>query len=94
MSQPAAPIPAPTLAARDLVRSFGVHTVLNGVSLVREHPGTIGLLGANGVGKTTLLRIIAQLVEPDSGTLEVAGRRVERGDDAQARRLVGWAPHE
>ncbi|MCW2956909.1 MAG: ABC-type Na+ transport system, ATPase component, partial [Thermoleophilia bacterium] len=34
-----------------------------------------------------------QLTAADEGTVQVAGRVVERGDDAEARRLVGWAPH-
>ena len=86
--------PTAQLAARDIVRSHAGVRVLDGVSLVREQPGIVGLLGANGAGKTTLLRIIAQLTELDAGTLEVCGRRIEHADDAQARRLVGWAPHE
>ena len=84
----------PSLAARGIVRAFGPTRVLDGVELVHEGAGLVGLVGANGSGKTTLLRIAAQLVEADEGTLEVCGRRVERADDATARRLVGWAPHE
>ena len=82
-----------SLRARAIARAYGARTVLTGVDLVRETPGVIGLVGPNGAGKTTLLRILAQLVEPDSGTLEIAGRRIERGDDGAARRLVGYAPH-
>ena len=79
---------------RDVVRSFGPARVLDGVTLERDAPGIVGLLGANGAGKTTLLRVIAQLCEPEGGTVEVCGRRVERADEPEARRLVGWAPHE
>lgn len=81
------------LRAERITRSFAGRLVLDEVSLQRAEPGLVGLLGPNGSGKTTLLRIIAQLTQPDSGTLEVAGRRVEHGDDAAARRLVGWVPH-
>ncbi|MCW2922650.1 MAG: transporter related protein [Thermoleophilia bacterium] len=83
-----------SLAARGIVRDFGDARVLDGVDLVREVPGIVGLVGANGSGKTTLLRIIAQVVAHEGGELVVAGRTVERGDDARARRLVGWVPHE
>lgn len=82
------------LAAQGIVRGFGHVRVLDAVDLVREQPGIVGLVGPNGSGKTTLLRIVAQLVVPEAGTLRVAGRVVERGDDAIARRLIGWAPHE
>ena len=37
---------------------------------------------------------VAQLVEPDSGILQIAGQVVERADSPGARRSVGWAPHE
>ncbi|MCB0880447.1 MAG: ABC transporter ATP-binding protein [Thermoleophilia bacterium] len=86
--------PAARLSARGIVRSHAGVRVLDGVDLVQEQPGLVGLLGPNGAGKTTLLRIVAQLTELDSGTLEVCGRSVDRADDSQARRLVGWAPHE
>jgi ABC-2 type transport system ATP-binding protein len=82
------------LAARGIVRSFGEQRVLDGVDLVRDEPGVVGLLGPNGSGKTTLLRIVAQLTELEEGTLTVCGIDVDRADDAAARRLVGWAPHE
>jgi ABC-type multidrug transport system ATPase subunit len=85
---------SPSIAARGIVRSHGAQRVLDGIDLVRDGAGIIGLVGANGSGKTTLLRVLAQLTELDEGSLEVCGRVVEHADDASARRLVGWAPHE
>jgi ABC-2 type transport system ATP-binding protein len=76
------------------VRDHAGVRVLDGIDLVRTEPGVIGLLGANGSGKTTLLRICAQLTHADSGTLEICGQHVEHADSGDARRLVGWAPHE
>ncbi|MCW2961826.1 MAG: transporter ATP-binding protein [Thermoleophilia bacterium] len=96
MPAPAATDASPAYArvAVDSVRrSFGTHVVLDDISFTREQPGIIGLLGANGSGKTTLLRILAQLTVQDSGTVTIAGREIDRGDDAAVRRLVGWAPH-
>ena len=64
------PSASPQLSARAVSKSLGGRVVLDDVS-VRVRPGSrIGLLGPNGVGKSTLLRILAGLDEPDAGTVE------------------------
>ncbi|GIH14396.1 ABC-F family ATP-binding cassette domain-containing protein [Rugosimonospora africana] len=57
------------LLAHDLVRTFGSRRVLDGVSLVASPGHRIGLIGENGTGKSTLLRLLAGADEPDSGTV-------------------------
>ncbi|MGA9231502.1 MAG: ABC-F family ATP-binding cassette domain-containing protein [Exiguobacterium oxidotolerans] len=52
-----------------LTKQFGGASVLTDVSLYLKQADRIGLIGRNGTGKTTLLRLIAQLETPDSGTL-------------------------
>ena len=62
--------------------------VLRGIDL-KIGPGEFfGFLGPNGAGKTTLFRILATLILPDSGTVEVMGRDVEE-EDMAVRELVG-----
>jgi ATPase subunit of ABC transporter with duplicated ATPase domains len=56
-----------TLAASNIVKSYGADIVLDCVSLVVPPRARIGVLGSNGSGKTTLLRVLAGLEEPDSG---------------------------
>ena len=51
----------------DIKKSFSANVVLDGVSFQVEEKDRIGLIGANGTGKTTLLRILAGLDEPDLG---------------------------
>ncbi|MBC6447330.1 ABC-F family ATP-binding cassette domain-containing protein [Actinokineospora xionganensis] len=58
------------LHAVDLVKSYGDRRVLDGVSLSASPGRRIGLVGENGVGKSTLLRLLAGVEEPDSGTVE------------------------
>lgn len=58
---------------RGLEKSFGDVAVLRGVDF-EVGPGTVfALLGANGAGKTTVVRILATLLAPDAGAVTVAG---------------------
>ncbi|MER7930240.1 ABC-F family ATP-binding cassette domain-containing protein [Streptomyces sp. NPDC096057] len=60
-------MPQPALLAHDLVRSLGGRRVLDGVTLTASPGHRIGLIGENGVGKSTLLRLLAGVEEPDAG---------------------------
>src|SRR3712207_5617199 len=66
------------IVARDVVKYHGGSLkVLSGASLSVEAGEKIGLVGRNGVGKTTLLEILSGNSEPDSGSVErVGGARV------------------
>jgi ATPase subunit of ABC transporter with duplicated ATPase domains len=64
--------PSFSLIARDLARSFGGHTVLDGVDLAVGRRTRVGVLGPNGSGKTTLLRLLAGLDQPDRGLVRRA----------------------
>jgi ATPase subunit of ABC transporter with duplicated ATPase domains len=66
-SAPSAP-PA-TLVARDLRSDRAGRTVLDGVSVTVGPGSRVGVTGPNGVGKSTLLRLLAGLDEPDGGTV-------------------------
>ncbi|GIF62331.1 ABC transporter ATP-binding protein [Asanoa ishikariensis] len=57
------------LLAHDLVRTLGARRVLDGVSLTAAPGQRIGLIGENGTGKSTLLRLLAGADEPDAGTV-------------------------
>ncbi|WP_399896050.1 ABC-F family ATP-binding cassette domain-containing protein [Streptomyces sp. BBFR51] len=60
-------MPQPALIAHELVRNLGGRRVLDGVSLTASPGHRIGLIGENGVGKSTLLRLLAGADEPDAG---------------------------
>ncbi|MFD9981761.1 ABC-F family ATP-binding cassette domain-containing protein [Streptomyces massasporeus] len=62
-------MPQHSLLAHDLVRSLGGRRVLDGVSLTASPGHRIGLIGENGVGKSTLLRLLGGVDEPDAGTV-------------------------
>jgi ABC-2 type transport system ATP-binding protein len=61
------------IRAAGVRKRFGAATVLDGFDL-RVRPGTVcGLLGRNGAGKTTAVRILSTLIRPDAGAVRVAG---------------------
>ncbi|PWR06994.1 antibiotic ABC transporter ATP-binding protein [Micromonospora sicca] len=57
------------LLAHDLVRTLGTRRVLDGVSLTAAPGQRIGLIGENGTGKSTLLRLLSGADKPDAGTI-------------------------
>ncbi|MFE0177203.1 ABC-F family ATP-binding cassette domain-containing protein [Streptomyces sp. NPDC059002] len=66
-------MPVPALLAHGLVRNLGGRRVLDGVSLTASPGHRIGLIGENGVGKSTLLRVLAGADEPDAGSVSRPG---------------------
>lgn len=62
------------LTAHNLAQSFGHHDIFSGLSLKIEHGNKIGLVGPNGVGKTSLLRILTRLDQPTEGGLYAVGK--------------------
>ncbi|CAJ1497347.1 ATP-binding cassette domain-containing protein [[Mycobacterium] burgundiense] len=63
----------PAIEALDLVKRFGDHTAVDGISFSVPQGTVLGLLGPNGAGKTTTVRMMTTLSEPTSGTARVAG---------------------
>ena len=62
------------LTAHHLTQTFGQHTIFRGLSAKVEHGNKIGLVGPNGVGKTSLLRILAGLDRSSEGSAYRASR--------------------
>jgi ATPase subunit of ABC transporter with duplicated ATPase domains len=60
-----------SLIARNLVKTFGIHAVLHGVSLTVSRGDRVAIVGPNGIGKSTLLRILAGLESADSGSVQL-----------------------
>lgn len=80
------------LSLKDIQKTFGQTTVLDGISLIVEPGEFVTLLGPSGCGKTTLLRIIAGLESPDRGQVAIGEKVVADAGNAvnlepQHRRL-------
>ncbi len=68
----------PLLTVRNIVAGYGGAPVLRGVSLSVAEGEIVAVLGANGVGKTTLNRTLSGLVRASSGTIHLRGERIDR----------------
>src|SRR5438105_14694102 len=73
-----------------LAKRFGEVTALAGVDFQVPRATILGLLGPNGAGKTTAVRILATVIDPDSGRAEVLGHDVRREAEL-VRYLIGLA---
>jgi ribose transport system ATP-binding protein len=72
------------LSATDISKRFGGVTALDEASFSCEAGEIHALLGGNGAGKSTMVKIICGVVEPDAGTIDLDGRAVTFGSPAQA----------
>jgi ABC-2 type transport system ATP-binding protein len=61
------------IEARDLTRRFGLHVALDRLSLSIPPNQTFGLMGANGAGKTTFIRLVTGYLLPSEGSVTVGG---------------------
>lgn len=90
---PAAPPRAPTLRVERLVRRYGDLLAVDQLSF-DLYPGEIlGLVGANGAGKTSTLRTVAGVLPIQSGRILVAGHDLGR-EELAAKRLLAWVPDD
>jgi len=60
----------PVLSARHVSKTYGPQTLFSDVSITVTRGERVGLLGINGTGKSTLLRVLAGAEPPDEGTID------------------------
>ena len=83
----------PVIEGRDLHTYYGSSHILHGVSLAVRRGETIGLLGRNGMGKSTLIRTLMGLIRPKRGSVIVNGRDMTGGPTYQvARQGIAYVP--
>jgi len=80
-------VQAPVVSVRNLVKRFGPHTVLDGVSLDIARGQMVAIVGRSGSGKSTLLRCINALESIQGGGLTVCGRELADGGKLVKREL-------
>jgi ABC-2 type transport system ATP-binding protein len=78
------------ISVRDVSKSFAGHVAVADLSLDIPRGSIFGLLGPNGAGKTTTLRMVLNILGPDTGHIEILGRP----SDHAARDRIGYMPEE
>lgn len=80
----------PALELREVTKTYGNFTAVNGLSLTVPAGCIYGFLGPNGAGKTTSLRMILEIIRPTSGTITVLGSP----SALAVRQRIGYLPEE
>ncbi len=78
------------LVLEDLVKDFDKKRAVDHISLKLKKGEILGMLGPNGAGKTTTMRMIMDIIAPDSGTIEIFGKRFSE----KAKNRLGYLPEE
>lgn len=78
------------LEVNNINKSFGDYNAVEDVSFSIEEGTVFGLLGPNGAGKTTTIRMIMNIIIPDSGTIEVLGNSL----NGETTNRIGYLPEE
>jgi branched-chain amino acid transport system ATP-binding protein len=85
----------PLVRVEDIHTYYGKSHILHGVSLEVGRAEVVGLLGRNGVGKSTTLKAIAGLVHPSQGEVLFEGRSVSRLPPHRLARVgIGYVPED
>ena len=78
------------VALNDIRKTFGTHRAVDGLSFEIPRGNVFGLLGRNGAGKSTTIRMIMDIIRPDSGSIEILGRPM----DGSVKDRMGYLPEE
>ncbi|MET1056215.1 MAG: ATP-binding cassette domain-containing protein [Pedobacter sp.] len=78
------------IKAENLVKKFGSSAAVNNISFELKEGENLILLGTSGCGKTTTLRMVNRLIEPDSGTIFLNGKDIRTQQPEVLRRGIGY----
>jgi ABC-2 type transport system ATP-binding protein len=80
----------PIVEVSNVIKAYRGRTVVNDVSFDVNSGEVFGLIGPNGAGKTTTIRMMMDLVKPDSGKVTILGEALSEA----AKNLIGYLPEE
>ena len=79
------------LEIKHLQKSFGSHAVIRDLNLSVPEHSVFGFVGQNGSGKTTTMKMVLGLINPNSGVISVCGEKVAYGE-TKTNRSIGYLP--
>jgi iron complex transport system ATP-binding protein len=82
------------IAAHDVSLTLGGRKVLHGIDVAFERGRVTAVIGANGAGKTSLIRALAGLVSPRSGSIQIDGRSLDGLKPWERARAIGYLPQD
>ncbi len=80
----------PALNLKNLVKDFGKRRAVDNISFKLNKGEILGLLGPNGAGKSTTIRMIMNIIAPDSGAIEIFGKQLSE----EMKDIIGYLPEE
>jgi osmoprotectant transport system ATP-binding protein len=78
------------IEVQNITRTFGTHKAVDNISFSIGDGENVVFLGTSGCGKTTLLKMINRLLEPDSGEISIGGRRIRDERPEELRKKIGY----
>lgn len=80
-----------TIEVKDLVKRYGAHPAVGGITFHVERGEIVGFLGPNGAGKTTTMKILTGFIAPTEGSARIDGHDVLE-EPVEVRRRLGYLP--
>lgn len=79
------------IEVNNLVKEYGEHTAVRGISFTVQKGEILGFLGPNGAGKTTTMRILTGALSPTSGSVKLSGFDIQE-QPIEVKRRIGYLP--
>lgn len=68
----------PKVSVKNLHKSFGEKKILRGISFNVEKDESLAILGSSGAGKSICIKLVANLIKPDSGTIKIDNKKIDK----------------
>src|SRR3972149_9795821 len=78
----------------NVTKRYDNTTVVDGLNLQIKAGEIVGIIGHNGAGKSTTMKMIAGLIEPTSGNVRVMGLGIQKGSSTKVKQRIGYLSEE